>query len=158
MWEFNYKEITSSEFFPEDTIGFIYCIYNITKGKKYIGKKNIGAWKVVSEKNYNESKEKGLTVARHKNKSQSVKGEPVWVYKVRAVSNWVKYCGSNAELQEDIKNGDKIKKVILFTANCTKQLTFLEMETQVKMDVLRKPEEYYNQNILGKFWPNDLNC
>jgi hypothetical protein len=158
MWEYNGKEITTSESFSEDTIGFIYCIYNLTNGKKYIGKKSIGAWKVISEKTYNESKEKGLTVAKHKNKSQSEKGAPVWVYKVRVESSWVKYCGSNVELQQDIKKGDKISKVILYTANCTKQLTFLEMEAQIKMDVLRKPEEYYNQNILGKFWPNDLNC
>lgn len=158
MWQFNKKPVINSSNFPEDSIGFIYCIYNLTNGKKYIGKKNLGALKVVGLKKYEELKALGENVSRTKNKSKSTKGNPTWVYKVRTESDWQTYVGSNKDLQQDIKNGDKIKKEILYFANCAKQLTFLEMEAQIKMDVLRKPEEYYNQNILGKFWPSDLNC
>lgn len=158
MWLYNNKEVTKAIQLPQDAVGFVYCIHNLSNGKDYIGKKNLYCWKVVSEKKYEEAKSQGLQVERHKNKSKSKPGSPVWVYKVRTESDWLKYVGSNKDLQKDIKNGDKIKKVIVNTANCTKQLTYLEVEAQIKMEVLRKNDKFYNQNILGKFWPNDLNC
>ena len=103
-------------------------------------------------------KEQGLEVAKHKNKKKSKKGFPVWVYKGKMESDWLKYTGSNAELQEDIKNGAIIEKHIWEFANCNKLLTFLEVEAQFKMDVIRDSKKFYNGNILGKFFPGDLKC
>lgn len=158
MWQYNGKAVDKAIQLPEGTVGFIYLIQNLSNNKKYIGKKNLYTWKVISEKKYNELKLQGQEVKRHKNKSTSKKGEPVWVYQVRIEGTWPTYVGSNKELQQDIKKGDKISKEILFTSNCTKLLTYLEVEAQFKLDVLRNSDEFYNQNILGKFWPNDLNC
>lgn len=158
MWLYKGELIDKATRLPQDTLGFIYLITNLTNGKKYIGKKNISCWKKVSAKVFEESKAKGETVKRHKNKSTSKKGEPVWVYQVRIEGPWAKYNGSNEELKADIKKGHKIQKEILAVASCAKYLTYLEVEAQFKMNVLANSEEYYNQNILGKFWPNDLKC
>jgi len=158
MWKYKGKEVTKASQLPKNALGFIYNIHNTTKNKNYIGKKNLYCWKKVSLKVFEDLKAKGEEVKRHKNKSTSKKGEPVWVYQVRVEGPWTKYCGSNEELKADIKKGDKITKEIIGIAFCTKQLTYLEIEAQIKMDVLRNPDKFYNQNILGKFWPNDLTC
>lgn len=151
MWMYNGKKVTSLSKVPKDAVGFVYNIHNQTKEKSYIGKKALFHWKVVSLKKYNLLKADGVEVKR----TRKGKG---WTYKAKLESNWLSYVGSNKELQEDFKNGDKIVKEILEYGTCTKQLTFMELENQIIMDVLRKPEEFYNGNILGKFFPKDLTC
>ena len=158
MWEYDDKQVTGLVDLPEDAMGFIYCIYNLTTGKDYIGKKNLRAWKQVSKKKYEELDKLGFRVKRHKNKSKSKAGKPVWVYSALLETDWQSYTGSNKELNEHIKRGDTIRKVIWEVSECPKKLTFLEFEALVKLDVLRDNEKYYNGNILGKFFPNDLTC
>ena len=53
------------------------------------------------------------------------KGLPVWVYKAKLESDWLLYTGSNTQLNEDIKNGDRFEKVIWAVSNCEKKLSFL---------------------------------
>tara|TARA_S200002703_G_C3765428_1_gene235619 strand:- start:678 stop:1160 length:483 start_codon:yes stop_codon:yes gene_type:complete len=158
MWRKDNKKIDSLDKIPEGVIGFVYCITDLTTNKSYIGKKNLFHWKVVGVKRYNELKIEGVQVARHKNKKKSKKGSPVWVHKARMESDWLLYTGSNEELNKAIENGNTIEKEIWDFAVCEKQLTFLELEALIKMDVLREPDKFYNGNILGKFFPADVNC
>jgi hypothetical protein len=158
MWRKDNKKIDSIEKVPEDAVGFIYCISDLTTGKSYIGKKSLFHWKTVGIKRYNELKQEGIKVARHKNKKKSKKGSPVWVHKARLESDWLMYTGSNQELNQAIEDGNSIEKEIWGFATCEKQLTFLELEALIKMDVLREPDKFYNGNILGKFFPADVNC
>lgn len=158
MWTRDKRKITSVDQTPKGAIGFIYCINDLTAGKSYIGKKNLFHWKVVGIKKYNELKIQGAEVARHKNKNKSKKGSPVWVYKARLESDWLMYNGSNKELLEAIEAGHTIEKEIWDFGFCDKELTFLELEAQIQMGVLREPDKFYNGNILGKFFPQDLNC
>lgn len=158
MWLYNEKKITDISQTPKGAIGFLYCIENLTTGKMYIGKKNLRTWKKVGAKRYQELKLEGVEVKRSKNKSQSKKGTPVWVHKAHLESDWLFYTGSNKELNADIEKGHTIEKQIWEFAYCSKQLTFLETEAHFKMDVIRDWKKYYNGNILGKFFPSDLNC
>jgi hypothetical protein len=158
MWIYDNKKITSLEQIPSEAIGFIYCIHNFSKDRMYIGKKNLYHWKRVGIKRHQELKLEGFDVRKHKNKKKSKKGLPVWVYKAKLESDWLMYTGSNKELNEDIKKGDRIEKHIWQFSNCLKNLSFLETEAQFKMDVIRDNEKFYNGNILGKYFPGDLNC
>ncbi len=67
-------------------------------------------------------------------------------------SNWLTYTGSNKELNQDIKDGDKIEKMIIDIAFDSRKLTYLETKHQFKNDVLES-NNYYNTNILGRFFP-----
>jgi hypothetical protein len=158
MWKHNNRKVDSIEKIPKNAIGFIYCVRNLTTGKSYIGKKSLWHWKRVGVKQYNELKVSGGKVKRSKNKSKSKKGSPVWVHKARLESDWLMYCGSNEELKKAVEAGDTIEKEIWQYAFCEKELTYLETEALFNMGVLREPEKFYNGNILGKFFPADLNC
>ena len=151
MWVYNGKKVSKLEQMPKDVVGFVYNIHNETTEKNYIGKKVTHTWKVVGRKKYDELKESGIEVKKTR------KGTG-WTYKAKLESDWLNYVGSNKDLQKDFKNGHKIKKEILDYASCQKQLTFLELEYQINMNVLREPENFYNGNILGKFFPRDINC
>ena len=158
MWAYDDKKVSSIEQVPTDAIGFVYCITNLSKDRMYIGKKSLYHWKRVGIKRFQELKLEGCQVKRHKNKKKSKKGLPVWVHKARLESDWLLYTGSNTQLNEDIKNGDRFEKVIWEFSNCEKKLSFLETEAQFKMDVIRDSRRFYNGNILGKYFPGDLNC
>ena len=148
MWKYNNRKIDSIDKIPQNAVGFVYCINDLTSGKSYIGKKSLWHWKKVG----------GFEVKRSKNKAKSKKGQPVWNHKARLESDWMLYNGSNAELIEAVKKGNTIEKEIWQFAFCEKELTFLETEALFKMDVLRDSDKFYNGNILGKFFPKDLNC
>lgn len=158
MWIYDDKKIDSIERVPKEAIGFVYCINNLSKNRMYIGKKSLYHWKRVGIKRFQEFKLNGIEVKRHKNKKKSKKGLPVWVYKAKLESDWLLYTGSNEQLNKDIANGDQFEKHIWEFSNCEKKLSFLETEAQFKMDVIRDNGKYYNGNILGKYFPNDLNC
>lgn len=164
-WYYNGRLVTCIEDLPkivQNAYGFVYCITNETNGKKYIGQKKITSVRtsVISKNVYEREKRNGAdNVFKTKNKKKSKKGSPVWIYKRRNLkeSNWSSYCGSNKQLLEDIEKGHTIFKEIWDFAETSKKLTFLETEAQFMMQVLRKPKEYYNDNILGKFYSRELN-
>tara|TARA_R100001440_G_scaffold4479_9_gene10261 strand:+ start:27866 stop:28342 length:477 start_codon:yes stop_codon:yes gene_type:complete len=158
MWIYDDKKVSTLDQIPKDAIGFVYCITNLSKGKMYIGKKSLYHWKKVGIKRFQELKLEGVEIRRHKNKRKSKKGLPVWVHKAKLESDWLMYTGSNAELNKHIQEGDQFEKHIWEFSNCEKKLSFLETEAQFKMDVIRDNGKYYNGNILGKYFPNDLNC
>jgi len=158
MWIYNDKRVANVGDLPDNAIGFIYQITNKDNGKHYIGMKELYMWKTCGKSKFLLAKERGDATRRYKNKSKSKPGAPVWVHQVRGERDWLTYNGSNAELLEDIKNGANLSKEIWETAECKKKLTFLELEALIKMDVLRDAKNYYNSNILGKFFPRDITC
>ena len=85
MWLYNGLEFT--EEMIGDNVGFVYIITNLSNDKQYVGKKLF-----VKSKRYQKNKKK-------KRKFVS--------------SDWMKYTGSNEQLNEDIKKGDLIKKEII---------------------------------------------
>lgn len=119
----------------EDYYGFVYKITNIENNKFYIGKK----------------------IFKNTRKLPPLKGQK----RKRTVikeSNWKTYWGSSKSLLEDVKilGEDKFEKTILRLCKTKKQATYWEMHYQIINEVLNNPSQTYNDNILGKFFPKDL--
>ena len=136
-WRFKRKYIKSLEDMPEGVFGFVYIIKNKTNGKFYIGKKQI-----LSNRK----------VKLGKRELEKLKDKRLKKYKiVTKESNWKTYTGSCKALNEDIKNGHELEKIILDFATDKKHLTYLEVKHQFKNDVLER-DDSYNDNILAKFY------
>ena len=145
-WLYNGKEITDISQFPPNTFGFIYEVIT-PKGKKYVGKKVL----------YHNQKKKLTKVELSE---QTGRGRRKTFKIVQKESDWKKYYGSNKHLQNQISKGEvtleDLKKQIIQTAFNKKHLTYLETKYLFQLEVLEKPDLYYNDNILGKFFTSDF--
>ena len=113
MWIYNDCEFT--EDMIGDNIGFVYVITNLTNNKQYVGKKNF--W----------SKRKDRKTGKRKTR----------------MSDWQKYYGSNDQLNEDIKNGDQVKKDIIHLCKSKGFMSYLETKEILVRDCLLN-DKYYN--------------
>ncbi len=142
-WSYKKKSVKSIEDFPqnEDMIGFVYRITNVLTGKFYIGKKSLR-----HSRKTRISKTEKLATATRKTFKVVIKE-----------SDWKTYCGSSKDLTADIKKqgGEHFKREIVELCYSKKSLSYCEMKHQVLNDVLTTNS--YNGNILGKFYPKDLN-
>ncbi len=145
-WLYNNEEITDISQFPPNTFGFIYEVIT-PEGKKYIGKKVL----------YHNQKKK-LTKAELA--EQSGRGRKKSFRIIQKESDWKKYYGSNKHLKNQITKGEvtleNLGKQIIEVGFNKKHLTYLETKYLFQLEVLEKPDEYYNDNILGKFFTKDL--
>ena len=121
-WLFESQEI---EALPEDCVGFVYLITNLTNGRKYIGKK----------------------LARFKTSKPPLKGRKNR-RRGSKESDWREYYGSNDELNEDIKNlgTENFKREILFYCYSKAECSYIEAREQFSRQVLESTE-YYNGHI-----------
>lgn len=135
MWIYRDKEISSIDDMPDDVIGFVYEITHIPTGKKYIGKKTL----------------------KHKKTRPPLKG-----YKRKRVeyveSDWKTYYGSHEGIKQLLKENkeDEFHREIIDFATTKKYLSYLETKIQFQLGVLEKQSEYFNSNILGKWYPRDI--
>jgi len=115
------------ESFTEDMIGdnygFVYCIKNLTSGKKYIGKKFF-----------------------YSSRTKQVKGKKK---KFKVSSDWLTYFGSNEELKKDVMtNGkDTFTREIIHLCKTKGLCGYLEAKEQFVNGVLEN-EDYYNTWIM----------
>jgi len=132
-----------SDNFDTDYYGFIYRITNLETGKFYIGKKA-----------FFHNKKKKLT--KKEIAEQTGPGRKQLTRIEQVDSGWKTYWGSSKELLADIKKlgEDKFKRVILCFAKNKKQLTFFELQQQIRDNVLFI--DSYNDNILAKFYRKDF--
>jgi len=130
---------------PEDYIGFVYKITNLTDGKFYIGKKYF--W-------YN--KKKKLT--KKQLAEQTGRGRKPTTEVVQKESDWKTYYGSAKPILELIKGGrqDEFERTILHLVPNKKLLTYYECKYLFTYGVLENPYDFYNDNILGKFFTKDF--
>jgi len=131
---------------PEDYIGFVYKITNLTDSKFYVGKKYF--W-------YN--KKKKLT-KKQLAELPSTPGRKPTHEIIRVESDWKTYWGSSKELLESVKilGDNHFECMILMPCKTKKQLTYYEMHYQCKYECLIPGTNSYNDNILGKFFTKDL--
>lgn len=139
-WKYLGNDITSLEDVPQGAIGFVYKITNTQNDKFYIGKKVFFITRKM--KISNREKKKTETMKRFKYVSKE--------------SDWKTYYGSCQELKDDINKSDKslFKREILQFCKTKKGMTYLELEYQIKYNVLENNS--YNNNILGKFYKKDI--
>lgn len=133
---------TNWENVPIDTSeyeAFVYLIINTITNKKYIGRKFV-----------NQRRRKKVTKSvRHK--------------LVITESDWKYYKSSSQDVLNDIEKFgiEKFKFIVLEWCKTRLQSMYLEVEYQVKNDVLSKQLdngefEYYNTNIMNKFFRSKL--
>ncbi len=128
MWTYQGEQVES---LPDDCVGFVYIITNITNNKKYIGKKlakfSKTTYKTVKLKNGGKKKKRIRT---------------------KIDSDWQEYYGSSPNLTEDIgKIGrDKFKREILYYCKSKAECSYIEAREQFTHKVLES-DEYYNGHI-----------
>jgi len=119
---------------PEDCIGFVYLITNLTTGRKYIGKKLAK----FSKTTYKTVKLKNGTKKKKKIRS-------------KIDSDWQTYYGSSDELSKDIAllGTENFKREILYYCRSKAECTYIEAREQFSRRVLES-DEYYNGQISAR--------
>ena len=145
-WLYNKEEITNTSQLPDDTFGFIYKIKHIPSGKSYIGKKFL--------RHFTKKKLTKKDLALYEGQPGR---KPKYKIDVKE-SNWKDYWGSNKPLQEVFKKEprENFQRTIIKLAPTKKLLTYYEVKYQFIYQVLEKPDEFFNDNILGKFFTKDF--
>ena len=116
---------------PEDCVGFVYIITNLSTGKKYIGKKlskfSKTTYKTVKLKNGNKKRKR---------------------IKSKIESDWQTYYGSNTQLNEDVTQlgTDKFSREILYYCKSKAECSYIEAKLQFEYRVLES-DDYYNGHI-----------
>lgn len=137
MWFYN---DTVVEALPDDCVGFVYLIVNLTNNRKYVGKKLAK----FSKTTYRVVKLKNGTKKRKK-----IRG--------KIDSDWKTYYGSSVELLADIAQlgEDKFKREILYYCNAKAVCSYLEAKEQFDRKVLESTD-YYNGIISLKVHKNHI--
>jgi len=116
---------------PEDCVGFVYCIENLTNGRKYIGKKLAKfaktTYRVVQQKNGVKKKKR---------------------IRSKIDSDWQLYFGSNDELKRDVAllGAEQFRREILHYCSSKALCSYIEAREQFDRKVLESAD-YYNGQI-----------
>jgi len=146
MWYYKGEEMSSTEDFPPNTFGFVYRVIHEPSGKIYLGKK------VLQFNRRAKLTKKDLALF------EGGKGRKPTFKRVIKESDWKTYYGSHKEILALIKEGKQgdFRREILTLARTKKLLTYEETKALFLYGVLQKPDEYFNDNILGKFFRKDF--
>jgi len=119
------------ETLPEECVGFVYIITNLTNQRKYIGKKL--------------AKFSKTTYRVHKLKNGTKKKKKI---RTKIDSDWREYYGSSPELSKDIEKlgADNFHREILYYCNSKAECSYVEAREQFSRRVLES-DDYYNGHI-----------
>tara|TARA_R110000824_G_scaffold162644_2_gene338324 strand:- start:415 stop:864 length:450 start_codon:yes stop_codon:yes gene_type:complete len=145
-WYYKGEAMTSVEDFPPLTFGFVYRVIHEPTGKIYIGKKVL------------QFNRKAKLTKRDLALYEGQSGRKPSFKRVVKESDWKTYYGSHKEILALIKDGkeDDFKREILTCVTTKKLLTYEETKALFLYEVLIKPDKYFNDNILGKFFRKDF--
>jgi hypothetical protein len=127
-WLYNNQPV---ETLPEDCVGFVYMITNITNDRKYIGKKlakfSRTTQRTVKLKNGTKKKKKIRT---------------------KIDSDWRDYYGSSPELTQDVEQlgKDNFTREILYYCKSKAECSYIEAREQFTHRVLES-KDWYNGHI-----------
>ncbi len=126
-WTYKGTTFTSNDI--DGFFGYVYCITNLTTGRRYIGRK------------YFTSSRKPRGGKR----------------RVKTESDWKRYYGSSKELKSDVKElGRSVFKREILSLHRTKGWVNYEETRQLFLNnVLSEDENFYNSNILGRYMKKD---
>lgn len=129
MWTFNNIEVTE---LPEDCVGFVYLITNLTNDRMYIGKKLA---------KFSKTKYQTVTLKNGTKKKKKIKS--------KVDSDWIDYYGSSNELNKDVEalGKENFKREILFFCKSKAECSYIEAREQFTRRVLESTD-YYNNNIM----------
>jgi len=119
------------ETLPDDCVGFVYLITNVTTDRMYIGKKlakfSKTTQKTVKLKNGSKKKKKIRT---------------------KVDSDWRDYYGSSPELTKDVESQgkDNFRREILYYCKSKSECSYIEAREQFARQVLES-QDYYNGHI-----------
>jgi hypothetical protein len=127
-WTYQGQLITE---LPEECVGFVYLITNLTTGRKYIGKKLAK----FSKTTYKTVKLKNGTKKKKKIRS-------------KINSDWMDYYGSNDQLNKDVEQlgKDNFSREILYYCASKAECSYIEAREQFDRKVLESTD-YYNGQI-----------
>jgi len=128
-WSYQQKEISE---LPDDCVGFVYLITNLTNNRKYVGKKLAK----FSKNTYKTIKKKDGTKKKKRVRS-------------KIDSDWLEYYGSSIELNKDVESFGKenFTREILYFCKSKAECSYIESREQFARKVLESTE-YYNNNIM----------
>ena len=144
-WLYNEVAIEDISQFPENTYGFVYKVTHTPTGKSYIGKKVL----------YFNKKTK---LGKKEISIQTGPGRKPTTKIVTKESDWKTYYGSEPEIKKLLAENrhNEFEKVILKLVDNKKLLTYFEIKYQFTFEVLEQPNNWFNNNILGKFFSKDF--
>ena len=128
MWLYNNQQITE---LPDDCVGFVYLITNLTNDRKYIGKK-------LSK--FSKTSYKTVTLKNGTKKKKKIKS--------KIDSDWLEYYGSSIELNKDVEllGKDSFLREILFFCKSKAECSYIEAREQFTRKVLES-DDFYNGQI-----------
>jgi hypothetical protein len=128
MWLYNNEEISE---LPEDCVGFVYLITNLTNNRKYVGKK-------LSK--FSKTTYKTVTLKNGTKKKKKIKS--------KIDSDWLVYYGSSIELNKDVEllGKENFRREILFFCKSKAECSYIEAREQFTRRVL-ETTDYYNGQI-----------
>ena len=127
-WLYNNQPV---ETLPEDCVGFVYIITNVTNNRKYIGKK-LAKFSKTTQRTV---KLKNGTKEKRKVRS-------------KVDSDWQDYYGSSPELLKDVAllGKDQFRREILYYCKSKSECSYIEAREQFSRRVLESTD-YYNGHI-----------
>lgn len=128
MWLYNNEQVNE---LPEDCVGFVYEITNLTNSRKYIGKKLAKFSKTTT---------KTVTLKNGTKKKKKIRS--------KVDSDWLQYYGSSIELNKDIETlgREQFTREILYFCKSKAECSYVEAREQFTRKVLESTE-YYNGQI-----------
>jgi len=144
-WLYKGNTIEDISQFPKNTYGFVYIVTHTPTNKSYIGKKVL----------YHNKKTK---LGKKEIATQTGPGRKPTTKIVTKESDWKTYYGSEIEIKKLLAEGkhNEFKRVILKLVDNKKLLTYFEVKHQFIYEVLEHPNDWFNNNILGKFFSKDF--
>ncbi len=138
----HYDKIEDLNINIDEWFGFIYLIKDTISGKQYLGKKNFKTNKKVK---LGKKELAALPIKRGRTPSKK---------QVIAESDWKNYYSSCDEIKND-PDKSKYERYLIKLCKSSKELSYWETKYLFIYEVLES-DNWYNKNILGKFYPKDI--
>lgn len=124
--QWTYNNLPFNDEMINDYTGFVYLITDLDNNRQYVGQKLFWTPKI-----------------------KTIKGKKK---RIKVISDYKDYFGSNLELQERVKllGPNKFKREILYLCKSKGEMNYRELVEQVDRRVLEKPDQYYNAYIGGR--------